>query len=124
MAIICPNCGKEYDVTLFEYGHKVKCSCGETILLENKKYKDKYGFFKKLLSEIQTQKKEKQFEKLKSDSDRICRMILDKRHKAVDINIAINKFREKFLKLFPEKKYLYNMIYEARFNRLWNQFRA
>lgn len=123
MAIICPKCGREFDITLFEYGHKVKCPCGRIIELENKKYQDKYKFFKKLLSEIKTQQKEREFEKLKIKADRICSMILSKRYKTVDINIKIKKFREEFLKLFPEKEDLYNMIYESRFNRLWEQFR-
>ena len=28
MAIQCPQCGAEYDVTLFEFGHRVRCDCG------------------------------------------------------------------------------------------------
>jgi translation initiation factor IF-2 len=28
MAITCPRCGAEYDVTLFQYGHRVRCRCG------------------------------------------------------------------------------------------------
>lgn len=31
MAIVCPGCGHEYDVTLFEFGHTLTCDCG-TIL--------------------------------------------------------------------------------------------
>jgi hypothetical protein len=28
MAITCPRCGAGYDVTLFQYGHRVHCRCG------------------------------------------------------------------------------------------------
>ena len=28
MALVCPGCGHEYDVTLFEFGHTVTCDCG------------------------------------------------------------------------------------------------
>lgn len=28
MAIQCPKCGKNFDVTLFQYGHRVQCTCG------------------------------------------------------------------------------------------------
>ena len=28
MAIACPKCKKQYDVTLFEFGRSVKCDCG------------------------------------------------------------------------------------------------
>ena len=31
MAIICPQCGAGYDVTLFEYGHTVRCECGRLL---------------------------------------------------------------------------------------------
>jgi len=31
MAIICPNCHKQYDVTLFEFGQTVECDCGTVI---------------------------------------------------------------------------------------------
>ena len=28
MAIICPNCHRQYDVTLFQFGHNFECDCG------------------------------------------------------------------------------------------------
>jgi hypothetical protein len=31
MAIICPKCGAEFDATLFEFGHGVRCDCGMEI---------------------------------------------------------------------------------------------
>lgn len=31
MAIQCPRCHRQYDVTLFEYGHTVQCECGEEV---------------------------------------------------------------------------------------------
>ncbi len=31
MAITCPRCGSEYDATLFQYGHRVRCACGAEI---------------------------------------------------------------------------------------------
>jgi len=123
MAIICPDCGREFDVTLFEYGHKIKCSCGNTLKFENIKHKDNYRFLKKLLLTIENEKKDKEFEKLKDNADRICSMIIDKRYKYVDISVAIEKFKKEFLEVFPEKENLYNMIYESRFKRLWGQFR-
>lgn len=123
MAVICPNCGKEYDITLFEYGNTVKCECGKTVELEHKEFKDKYGFFKKLLSSIENGEQKEKLEKLKSKVDKICTMILSKEYKKVDIEIEKNKFRKKFLRIFPDKEKLYNMIYESRFKRLWEQFR-
>lgn len=31
MAIRCPRCHRQYDITLFQYGRKVLCECGERI---------------------------------------------------------------------------------------------
>lgn len=35
MAITCPRCRAQYDVTLFAYGHTVRCSCGEIVQWEH-----------------------------------------------------------------------------------------
>lgn len=31
MAITCPRCGAGFDVTLFQFGHGVRCGCGEWV---------------------------------------------------------------------------------------------
>ena len=31
MAITCPRCGAGYDVTLFQFGHRVRCNCGAVL---------------------------------------------------------------------------------------------
>jgi hypothetical protein len=31
MAIICPRCGANFDATLFEFEHQVRCLCGAEI---------------------------------------------------------------------------------------------
>jgi dsDNA-specific endonuclease/ATPase MutS2 len=31
MAILCPRCGRQYDVTLFQFGAAVECDCGERV---------------------------------------------------------------------------------------------
>jgi len=33
VAITCPQCGRQYDVTLFEFGRRIRCDCGEDIAL-------------------------------------------------------------------------------------------
>jgi hypothetical protein len=54
----------------------------------------------------------------------ICQMILDETYPAVDIEIARTRLKAYAAKLFPDKQELYEMIYEARFKRLWEQFRG
>lgn len=34
MAITCPRCGRQFDVTLFQFGHAVECECGAWVALE------------------------------------------------------------------------------------------
>lgn len=34
MAITCPCCGAEFDVTLFQFGHRVQCGCGQWVDLD------------------------------------------------------------------------------------------
>jgi hypothetical protein len=31
MAITCPQCGAEFDATLFQFGHRVRCQCGADV---------------------------------------------------------------------------------------------
>ncbi len=33
MAITCPNCGADFDVTLFQFGSGVRCDCGAWVEL-------------------------------------------------------------------------------------------
>jgi hypothetical protein len=55
-------------------------------------------------------------------ADRVCILILSSDLPAVDIEIAKNQVRERCLELFPDQEPLYDMIYESRFQRLWEQF--
>ncbi len=34
MAIPCPSCGRQYDVTLFQFGRTIHCTCGTRVGLE------------------------------------------------------------------------------------------
>ena len=36
MAISCPKCGRQYDVTLFQFGRTINCACGERVGFEHK----------------------------------------------------------------------------------------
>lgn len=36
MAISCPRCGRQYDVTLFQFGRTINCACGERVGFEHK----------------------------------------------------------------------------------------
>lgn len=117
MAIRCPQCGQEHDVALFQFDRKIRCRCGKELdlsLIETVKDFERY------FESVEEQEKAREIQQTAS---RICQMILDESCPEVDIEIAKSKLREKVTELFPEKLSLYEMIYESRFNRLWEQFR-
>ena len=33
MAVQCPDCGRQYDVTLFQFGQIIECDCGAIVSL-------------------------------------------------------------------------------------------
>ena len=56
-------------------------------------------------------------------ADWVCTLILSSDLPAIDIEIEKNKVRERCLELYPDREELYEMVYESRFQRLWEQFR-
>jgi hypothetical protein len=61
---------------------------------------------------------------LQREADRVCTLILSSDLPAIDIEIEKNEVRERCLELYPDREELYEMIYESRFQRLWDQFRG
>jgi hypothetical protein len=51
-------------------------------------------------------------------------LILSSDLPAIDLEIEKNKVRERCLELYPDREELYEMVYESRFQRLWDQFRG
>ena len=66
---------------------------------------------------------EEKCKKLQRMADKVCSLILISDYPEVDIEIEKEKVKQECLKLFPDKLYLYEMIYETRFKRLLSQFR-
>jgi len=57
-------------------------------------------------------------------ADRVCRLIMNTDLPAVDILIERQKVRALCEQRFPGRVELYDMVYESRFDRLWDQFRV
>jgi hypothetical protein len=117
MAIRCPQCGIKHDVAKFEGNRQVKCQCGFMLDLS---LMETVGDFLRFFESEEERKKAAQ---IQQDAQAICRMILDEACPEVDIEIAKEKLKEKVRSFFPDKMETYQMIYEARFSRLWQQFR-
>jgi hypothetical protein len=60
---------------------------------------------------------------LASMADRVCQLILASDYPDVDVAIEKEKVRARCEELFPDRMELYEMIYESRFQRLWDQWR-
>ncbi len=61
---------------------------------------------------------------LRREADRICTLILSSDLPEVDIAIEREKLRDLCDELFPGRGELFEMIYDSRFDRLWQQFAA
>ena len=57
-------------------------------------------------------------------ADHVCVLILSSDLPAIDIEIEKGKVRERCLEFYPDREELYEMVYESRFQRLWDQFRG
>jgi hypothetical protein len=55
-------------------------------------------------------------------ADRVCVLILSSDLPAIDVEIEKSKVRQRCLDLYPDREQLYKMVYESRFQRLWDQF--
>ncbi len=60
---------------------------------------------------------------LASMADFVCRLIVATDYPEVDVMIERCKVRARCEELFPDRLDLYDMIYESRFDRLWEQWR-
>ena len=118
MAIKCPKCGFMHDVARFEEHKKLKCRCGFKLDLSLIETAEDF------LRYCEGTEERKRAGEVQRDAQVICQMILDEGCQAVDIEIAKSKLEEKVKRLFPDKMDTYRMIYESRFQRLWDQFRS
>ena len=57
-------------------------------------------------------------------ADFVCRLIVSSDYPEIDVLIERGKVRARCEELFPDRLELYDMIYESRFERLWEQWRS
>jgi hypothetical protein len=115
MAIICPSCSRQFDVTLFQFGKPIRCDCGTLI--------DPLQWW--LGPDVEAGRdEERKLGELKRLVDKVCFYIVCTDYEAVDIKIEAGRAKRRCEELFPGKSYLFDMIYASRFRRLWRQFRG
>ena len=118
MAIRCPQCGVKHDVARFEGSRKLKCDCGFLLDLTLMETVDDFLRF------FESEEERKKAQEIQRDAQAICQMILNEECSEVDIEIAKENLKQKVHEFFPHQMETYRMIYEARFKRLWDQFRS
>ena len=120
MSIRCSKCKREYDVTLFEFGREIICECGNRLGLKNEEILSQ---LEEICRQYDLKLEEEKLSEIKRAQDRIVFLILNTDYQEVDIEIEKAKFKDLINELFPDKVHLYELIYEPRFRRLWEQFR-
>lgn len=120
MSIRCPQCNREYDISLFEFGRDIICECGQRLGLEHKELFDQ---LEEICRQYDLKFEEEKLSQIKRAQDKIVFFILNTDYQKVDIEIEKRKFKDLIKKLFPKEAHLYELIYEPRFKRLWEQFR-
>ena len=115
MAIRCPQCKREFDVTLFEFDRTIRCACGNIVNLTHKEQ------WRELLHTHKDE--EKKINQIKTLADKISFLIISTDYPRIDIEVEKEKLREKIHEFFPDRVHLYELIYEPRFKRLEEQFR-
>lgn len=141
MSLRCPRCGREHDVTLFEFDREVVCACGELLSLKNghEEKGEVGGADRAPIRDIDWESLEKEIfdavnarprrmdvrrvEEIRGMADRISELIKQSDLPRVDIEIEVRNFREYVLEHFPEKEELFKAIYINRFRRLWEEHR-
>ena len=103
-------------MTLFEFGRSLVCECGHTVTMEGMTV---WNEIKKILAD----EEEENIRKLQRMVDRVCSLIVASDYPEVDIELEIEKVRDRCRELFPDKSELFEMIYASRFKRLRDQFR-
>ena len=118
MPLRCPGCGKQHDVLELEAAQNIICSCGRELDLSL------MSSIEDFLRYFENEEEREKALTIQEDAQAICQMILNDDCPEVDIEIEKKKLLEKVKNLFPDKVLTYQLIYESRFKRLWDQFRS
>lgn len=114
MQMTCLRCGRVHHPP-FNSGKFLDCPCGEKINLEE------WRAFQKIIEDIEDKQK---FDDIQRTADEISSKIISGEFSKIDFEIAKEKLRDMCAEYFPERMYLFYILYESRFKRLWEQFRS
>ena len=116
LLVECPQCGKSYGRVFLDPEREPHCRCGEPLrrLGGEPQFVDREAFVRE----------ENRLGELQRAADRVSFLIVATDCPRVDIDIQRAELRRRCKTLFPDKMDLFEMLYESRFRRLWEQFRS
>lgn len=115
LVVECPGCGASYGRLFVEPLLDPRCRCGARLVLprEGPEFVDREAL----------QGEEAKLQELARAADRLSSMIVSSDCPRVDVDIARAALRRHCAALFPDKLGVFDLVYESRFRRLWEQFR-
>jgi len=115
LLVECSGCGQTYARVFLDPAREPRCRCGEPLrgLGAEPQFVDRDAFVRE----------ENQLGELQRAADRVSFLIVATDCPRVDIDIQRADLRRRCKTLFPDKMDLFEMLYESRFRRLWEQFR-
>jgi hypothetical protein len=125
--IACPKCGDHYAAYLFDFGLPFRCRCGLLVsppVPEGKKAPR--SLRRPVLprpAREDSVPEEARIGALKRWADRICFLIVASDIADYEIEMEKRALRRWCGSQFPDRMDLYDRVFEARFQRLWQQFR-
>ena len=73
---------------------------------------------------LDEQERREAMHRFQRKADRIAFLIVATDYPRVDVLIETENLREECGRLYPDSMDLFEMIYDSRFDRLWEQFRG
>jgi hypothetical protein len=116
LLVSCRRCGASYARVLLDPEGPARCRCGDLL--------DTSGPEPHFVDGEALHAEEAKLRELSRAADQVCSMIVASDCPRIDVDIQRAELRRRARRLFPDKMELYEMIYESRFRRLWEQFRA
>lgn len=115
MLVTCETCGRSYARVLLQAAAAARCRCGASLRAD--------GPGPQFVDREAMQAEEAKLGELSRAADRVSFLIVATDCPRIDVDIQRAALRRRCGTLFPDKLDLFDMIYEARFRRLWQQFR-
>jgi len=116
LLVQCDRCGQYYGRVFIDPDRGANCRCGAVI--------ETSGPGPQFVDRNEILAEERELTELSRGAERVCFLIVATDCARIDVDIERANLRRRCQEIFPDKMELYEMVYEGRFRRLWEQFRA